>query len=78
MDERELVSVTLEYSDGTVVRPVKCAVFDFSEELASEEGFQLHCEMLNMGGRDLGQLCFGAIALGEKLGLFSGIREGDM
>lgn len=74
MDDRELVSVTLEYSNGTVVRPTKCAVFDFTEEPASEEGVQLHCEMLNMTGK----VCYGALALGEKLGLFSEHREGDM
>lgn len=77
MDERELVSVALEYSDGTVVRPAKCAVFDCSEELESEEGFLLKCEMLNLGGRDLGQLCYGVLALGERLGLFSEHRKED-
>lgn len=76
MDERELVSVTLEYSDGTVERPEKCACWTFGSE--TEEGMETTAVMLNMCGNDLKNLIWAVIAFGDKMGLFSGIREGDM
>lgn len=72
--ERELTGVVLEYSDGTVERPEKCACFQF--EPAEDDMISTVSSMLNMSGRDLANLVWAVMGLGERMGLFADNEEG--
>ena len=73
MDDRELTGVVLEFSDGTVERPEKCACWTFGSE--TDDGMELTAVMLNMSGNDLKNLIWAAIAFGDKIGLFNDVQK---
>ena len=73
MGDRELIGVTLEFSDGTVQRPEKCACISISSESASK--IDTTVDALGFSRAELEYMIWALLQFGNSLGMFDEINE---
>ncbi len=74
MDNRDIEKIKIEYTDGTEVAFKKGFVAEIVE---GNEDATVTFHMAGMGGKDLFMLVESVVQLGDRLGMFNGLREED-